>query len=253
MKIKAVLIAVVGVCLTASVKAGDYTFDLPQLAGQYLGDIPAVPTYELQVDLGMQFAHINGASLQLKGTHSLGLAGDLNSPYKLTLPAEIFAWSERSEPDRNVVVDKLLPGRDGPFEFSEPFRAQGSLGVTPDFSPWIDGIAEFNFSVYPPLVQAIYYLIDSPSVTITSATLVIQGQPNLDEFTMSGDFDGSGLIDGHDLLAWQRNPGVGLLGSWRANYGEQSLKASLAVPEPGISTILILASMISISLRRQFC
>jgi len=42
---------------------------------------------------------------------------------------------------------------------------------------------------------AIYYLINMPSVTITSATLVIQGQPNLDEFMLRGDFDSNGRTD----------------------------------------------------------
>jgi hypothetical protein len=253
MKIITVLIAALGVSLTSSVKAGDYTFDLPQLLGHYLGDTPAVPTYELQVDLGMQFAHIDGASLQLTGTHTPGLVGDLNSPHILTIPAGVFAWSDRTSPTQDVFLEKALPARGGVFEFNEPFRSQGSPGSLPDFSPWLDGVAEFDFSIYPPLIPAIYYLVDSPSVTITSAALVIQGQPNLDEFMLSGDFNGNGLIDGNDLLAWQRNPGVGSLTTWQTGYGQQALAASVVVPEPSALAVLLLASAITIPLRRQFC
>jgi hypothetical protein len=34
-----------------------------------------------------------------------------------------------------------------------------------------------------------------------------------------GDFDGDGNVDGRDFLAWQRNPNIGNLADWQANYG----------------------------------
>ena len=52
-----------------------------------------------------------------------------------------------------------------------------------------------------------------------------------------GDFDMDNDVDGDDFLLWQRNPGVGNLADWEANYGTQALQAaqtvaSTAVPEP---------------------
>lgn len=245
MKVKVLLLAIVMMGLTVAARAGDYTFEIPQILGHYLGDIPAIPTYELEVDLGMEFAEIRSASLQLSGTHTPGLAGDLNSADTFVLPAEVLAWSNRLAPTRDVIIDEFLPAVGGPFEFNELFRAQGSPGSSPDFSPWLDGVAKFDFSIHPPMMLAIYYLIDMPSVTITSATLVIEGQPNLDEFMLPGDFDGDGEVNGNDLLAWQRNPGVGALGDWQVGYSGSKQTTAVAVPEPGSAILFALASLIA--------
>lgn len=54
-----------------------------------------------------------------------------------------------------------------------------------------------------------------------------------------GDFDDDRKVDGNDLLIWQRDPAVGTLAEWQANYGAASSLASYqAVPEPtGILSI----------------
>jgi hypothetical protein len=54
------------------------------------------------------------------------------------------------------------------------------------------------------------------------------------ESVLAGDFDNDGYVDGRDFLVWQRNPSVGELADWQANYGLGVLTAaSVAVPEPG--------------------
>jgi enediyne biosynthesis protein E4 len=70
-----------------------------------------------------------------------------------------------------------------------------------------------------------------------------------------GDFDGDGDVDGRDFLVWQRNPSVGDLADWQANYGAGPLAAtSVAVPEPTGALLLALGSMWGISqgFRRGF-
>jgi GH35 family endo-1,4-beta-xylanase len=52
---------------------------------------------------------------------------------------------------------------------------------------------------------------------------------------LAGDFDSDGDVDGRDLLTWQRNPAVGDLADWQANYGASQLNVSTAVPEPGFT------------------
>ncbi|MCH8840896.1 MAG: hypothetical protein IH831_09550, partial [Planctomycetes bacterium] len=37
-------------------------------------------------------------------------------------------------------------------------------------------------------------------------------------FSVVGDFDFNGIVDGFDFLQWQRNPSVGSLADWEANY-----------------------------------
>jgi hypothetical protein len=51
---------------------------------------------------------------------------------------------------------------------------------------------------------------------------------------LPGDFDGDGNVDGRDLLLWQRNPAIGSLADWQANYGQSTgeLTAAITVPEP---------------------
>ncbi|TWU27617.1 beta strand repeat-containing protein [Bythopirellula polymerisocia] len=57
----------------------------------------------------------------------------------------------------------------------------------------------------------------------------------------SGDFDLDGDVDGADFLIWQRNPAIGYLANWQANYGRSATQSavSVAVPEP--SSLLLLA------------
>jgi hypothetical protein len=60
----------------------------------------------------------------------------------------------------------------------------------------------------------------------------------------AGDFDEDGDVDGDDFLAWQRDPAVGDLADWRANYGfvpPLSADASQPVPEPAPLLMLAIA------------
>ncbi|TWU27745.1 pectinesterase family protein [Bythopirellula polymerisocia] len=62
----------------------------------------------------------------------------------------------------------------------------------------------------------------------------------------SADFDGDGDRDGRDFLVWQRDPGIGNLADWQANYGVPALTNAFAVPEPA-SCVLIIALLSSSS------
>jgi hypothetical protein len=53
-----------------------------------------------------------------------------------------------------------------------------------------------------------------------------------------GDFNSDGKVDGRDLLIWQRNPSVGSLADWKANYGQGGLSAVTAVPEPSAIVLI---------------
>lgn len=55
-----------------------------------------------------------------------------------------------------------------------------------------------------------------------------------------GDFDDDGTVNGLDFLAWQRDPAIGDLSDWQANYESQLAAVAVAFPEP--STLLLLAS-----------
>lgn len=63
-----------------------------------------------------------------------------------------------------------------------------------------------------------------------------------------GDFNLDDRVDGADFLVWQRNPSVGNLADWQANYGGGGgpLAASTSIPEPSsmVLTMLVASAMI---------
>jgi hypothetical protein len=66
-----------------------------------------------------------------------------------------------------------------------------------------------------------------------------------------GDFDGNGVVDGLDFLAWQRDTSIGSLSEWQANYGSGNLTAAAtAVPEPA-SLILFACASLAFAGRRR--
>lgn len=66
-----------------------------------------------------------------------------------------------------------------------------------------------------------------------------------------GDFDGDGDVDGNDYLLWQRDPAVGNLSDWQANF-PGALQANLgAVPEPASLALLGAAAALSLLARRH--
>ncbi len=68
---------------------------------------------------------------------------------------------------------------------------------------------------------------------------------------IAGDFDSDGDVDGADFLAWQRNPSVGSLSDWQANYGAPLVAASQAVPEPSASLLAVFAALSMLHLRYE--
>jgi hypothetical protein len=68
---------------------------------------------------------------------------------------------------------------------------------------------------------------------------------------LAGDFDGDGDVDGSDFLAWQRNPLLGSLADWQADYGGETptTEAFAAVPEPATLLLCVLTSGLLVSRR----
>jgi hypothetical protein len=68
-----------------------------------------------------------------------------------------------------------------------------------------------------------------------------------------GDFDGDGDVDGRDFVEWQRDPSVGDLADWQANYGTNSNAiGAVAVPEPQM-LCFIYSSLVLCTVRRVYC
>ena len=70
----------------------------------------------------------------------------------------------------------------------------------------------------------------------------------------SADFDGDGDVDSRDFLIWQRNPSVGNLADWQAQYGlgaGSSPSPLNTVPEPALVFPLLICSVSYLVLRRS--
>ena len=66
---------------------------------------------------------------------------------------------------------------------------------------------------------------------------------------LSGDFNHDGVCDGADYLAWERNPSIGSLADWQADYGKVAGPIT-GVPEPATFVLLLLASAAALAMRK---
>lgn len=66
-----------------------------------------------------------------------------------------------------------------------------------------------------------------------------------------GDFDGNGRVDSADFLLWQRNPAVGDLSDWEANYGNPLAPTTTSVPEPGSLVLLSFGALLALRRDRR--
>jgi T5SS/PEP-CTERM-associated repeat protein len=142
-------------------------------------------------------------------------------------------------------------GAEDAFETIAPLVAGGQIIVEGDLTVTLtDGFEPELGDTFPILLAGnqragIFANENLPSLaaglkweleyTQNSATLtVVEGS--------DGDFDGDGDVDGRDFLVWQRNPSIGDLADWQANYGVAPItSASTAVPEPANALLIAIA------------
>jgi pectate lyase len=71
--------------------------------------------------------------------------------------------------------------------------------------------------------------------------------------SLPGDFVPNGVVDGEDFLAWQRDPSVGSLVGWEANFGGPASMPTHPVPEPAsLGWMALLAASLAMGRRGSF-
>ncbi|QEG33640.1 hypothetical protein [Bythopirellula goksoeyrii] len=174
------------------------------------------------------------------GTHAPGLSpaellvGNLTYANSATLEIEIGGLTAGNSFDKltsNGILDL-----DGTLDVTFLNNFMPSLGDSFEIITAANVIDEFAFENLPdigPLLWNVNY-------GATSVLLEV-----LSPFT--ADFDQDGDVDGNDFLVWQRNPGVGSLIDWQAQYGSVlPLTANAnAVPEPQELFILTCIALFS--------
>ncbi|MBL9161668.1 MAG: autotransporter-associated beta strand repeat-containing protein [Planctomycetaceae bacterium] len=102
----------------------------------------------------------------------------------------------------------------------------------------------FDAITLPPLSNGLAW--NTSQLYVTGALTV----------AVNGDFDLDGDVDGHDFLAWQRNPGVGNLADLKSNFGFGTLiaaaEAAAPAPEPSGLLLMALAALRCIAGRRPW-
>ncbi|QEG37239.1 glycoside hydrolase family 44 protein [Bythopirellula goksoeyrii] len=184
--------------------------------------------------------YINGAfDMYLNYDGAGGTFGSTSIEAETSSIAEsaVYASIDESDPNRLLVVainrtgEEITTGisvaHDQIFDLAEVYQLTGS-------SPNPQRVADIDID----LLNAFQYTMPAYSVT----TLVLHAT------NLQGDFDDDGDVDGHDFLAWQRNPSVGDLVDWQNGYGDISqISATVSVPEPTtaglVAGLLILFGM----------
>jgi hypothetical protein len=148
----------------------------------------------------------------------------------IAMDYEVAAEVDRFGPVSDASVQLLLEDATTIFAIGEPTNyAVNLISQTGTLSPG-------NYKLIGSADTILSYL--GPSFPTTSgAEFTI-----LFSMALPGDFDFDGDVDGRDFLVWQRNPSVGDIGDWQANYGVGALTAaSTAVPEPNSISLALIA------------
>ncbi len=138
----------------------------------------------------------------------------------------VIAEVDRFGPVSDVSVELLLEESTSIFAIGEPTGyTENSILQSGTLSPGnykLIGSADTILSYLGPMF---------PSTSGAEFSLLFTLE------VLPGDFDHDGDIDGRDFLVWQRNPSVGNLADWQAQYGTP-LAAATAVPEPSAGMLL---------------
>jgi len=145
-------------------------------------------------------------------------------------------WDQAGGSNANQLVEQFLSGAGSTIAANSSISL-GNAFNTAIFGAGVDGDLVFEFGL-------------NGGALITSTVAYVGGG-------LSGDFNGSGKVDGADFLLWQRNfgqPGfdAASLAQWKANFGAGAAEAVAgAVPEPATIGLIAMAGAALAASRRK--
>lgn len=150
----------------------------------------------------------------------------------------MFMIFEADEWNSTISFDPGIPVNLGgvlDLNFKEDVNILSQVGRTIDLFDWTAVDPLGAFAIETPYEWDLTNLYTTGEVTLLSVS------------SLPGDFDADGDVDGRDYLTWQRDPNVGSLNAWKANYGSslESPGNLTAVPEPATTAMLILGLIAS--------
>lgn len=154
-------------------KASEYIVDLPQLVGSH-GTAPYT-VVDVNQQLRTAFSQIVSGSVRLSGEQFPGTITNFFS----YVQGPVGATLQLEDPSAEIpftpfpYFEYRLP--DDVHEFSLDIPIGVAYQAIPDFKQWLDGTAEFTFSVGPPPTSGSY--VTNPIVRIDRAQLVLIGEP----------------------------------------------------------------------------
>lgn len=142
------------------------------------------------------------------------------------------------------------------LEITGDFTVGGTFDVNllGSFSPGAGDV--FDLFDYDPnaTITGSFDVLDLPvlsgGLTWNTSNLLTTGEISVVD-DLPGDFNMDGRVDGADFLAWQRNPALGSLSDWEANYGLPTTSNTTSVPEPSAALLLLLGAAGVCSRRRR--
>ncbi len=169
-------------------------------------------------------------------TGALTMLGDPNDAIDINFYEIISAGGLSLDPiGWNSLADQDFEGSGPVNNTGDGWEEIGGVGTDLLAEGWLLGDSTIAAGVSISLGLGYDEGVDAQDLVFTYRTdtgTVIEGLVAY-EAGIPGDFDGNGLVDGFDSLLWQRDPGIGSLADWEANYGMSApLAASTSVPEP---------------------